>query len=72
MHYKEQIYTLNDKIAVQTWLDGASEAIFDELKAKEALKLAQKINRQIDDGLIETPYKIPMTKALSLMPRKAL
>ncbi|MEM3437501.1 MAG: hypothetical protein QXP55_03055 [Nitrososphaerales archaeon] len=70
--YKEQIYTLNDKITIQTWLDGESEAIFEELKAKKALELAQKINRQIDDGLIETPYKIPMTKALTLMACKAL
>jgi hypothetical protein len=70
--YKEHIYTLNDKITIQTWLNRESEAIIKELKAKEALELARRINRQIDEGLIETPYKLPMSKALTLITRKAL
>jgi len=70
--YKEQIYTLNDKITIQTWLIKESESIIEELKAKEALRLSQRINRQIDEGFIETPYKLPIPKALILMTRKTL
>jgi hypothetical protein len=70
--YKEQIYTLNDKITVQTWFDKESEAIMEELKARGALELAQEINRQVDEGLTETPYRLPIPKALNLMIHKAL
>jgi len=70
--YKEQIYTLNDKITVQTWLDEESEAIMEELKAKGALEIAKEINHQIDEELIETPYKLPISKTLNLMIHKAL
>ena len=70
--YKEQLYTLNDKITIETWSDRERESLVDELKVKEALKLSQKLNHAIDEGLIETPHKLPIIRALALMGRKAL
>lgn len=68
--YKEQIYTLNDYFIVKKWTTGRSFKLAEELKCRPALELSIKLNRLIEEGVLETPYKLPPPIWLKIMMRK--
>ncbi|MBS7613181.1 hypothetical protein KEJ48_02910 [Candidatus Bathyarchaeota archaeon] len=68
--YKEQIYTLNDYFTVKKWATGRSFKLVEELSCRPALELSIKLNRLIEDGVLETPYKLPPSIWLTIMMHK--
>jgi hypothetical protein len=68
--YKERIYTLNDYITVEKWTSKKTIKLAQELKCMEALRTAINLNRKIRHGTLETPYKIPTQKWLTMLARK--
>ncbi len=64
--YKEKIYTLNDYITIMKWANQKTLELAEELKCLPALKLATQINKTVEEGLIELPYKIPTTTWVKL------
>ncbi|MHA1833584.1 MAG: nucleotidyltransferase family protein [Candidatus Baldrarchaeia archaeon] len=65
--YKERIYTLNDYFTVSEWVLRKSFDIADELDCLQALRFAMNLNRGINDGLLETPFRIPVLSWLVLL-----
>ncbi len=70
--YKEQIYTLNDYFTIKKWATGRSFRLAEELSCRQALELSVKLNRLIEDGFIETPYKLPPPLWLTIVMHKLL
>ena len=56
---KEWIYTLNDYYTVSRWLDSRALDLCRELGCIYEAGYALTINRMIEEGIIETPFKIP-------------
>lgn len=69
--YKERIYTLNDYFTTRRWLSKGSIRLAWELGCTPALELAMRLNRGIELGTVEAPYKIPLPLWLSVWFRKA-
>lgn len=57
--YKEHIYLLIDYFVVKRWLDKRAVSLAEELEAGLALGLSVALNKAIDAGALETPYKFP-------------
>jgi len=70
--YKERIYTLNDYFTVKEWAREETFKLAEKLKCTSCLNIAVKINEAIEKGLIEAPYKIPVTTWAKLLVRKIM
>ena len=70
--YKERIYTLNDYFTVKEWAREETFKLAEKLKCTSCLNIAVKINEAIEKGLIEAPYKIPVTTWAKLLVRKII
>jgi hypothetical protein len=68
--YKERIYTLNDYFTVDRWTSRKTIKLAQELRCEEALKIAINLNRKIRQGILETPYRIPLPTWLAILTRK--
>jgi hypothetical protein len=68
--YKERIYTLNDYFTVKEWTTEETFKLAKKLRCTSGLNLAMKINEAIEKGLIEAPYKIPVTTWTKLLAQK--
>jgi hypothetical protein len=68
--YKERIYTLNDYFTVKEWATEETFKLAKKLRCTSSLNLVVKINEVIEKGLIEAPYKIPVTTWAKLLVRK--
>ena len=67
--YKERIYTLNDYATVKGWLSKKTLRLAEELECQQAVSLAQRIHRGIEERKHVLPYRIPLplwVKALAL------
>lgn len=70
--YKERIYTLNDYFTVREWATEETFKLAEKLKCTSCLNIAVKINEGIEEGLIEAPYKIPVTTWTKLLVQKVV
>lgn len=68
--YKERIYTLNDYFTLKKTLSKRSFELAKGLHCEESLKLIIAINRNVDEGLLGLPYKIPIALWFKLMTQK--
>ena len=68
--YKEQIFTLNDKMTIEAWFDAETRTILEEAKSTEAYEFLRTVSRKVEEGLLDTPYRVPSVTALSLLARK--
>jgi len=67
---KEWIYTLNDYFTVSKWLNKKSIRLSEELNCEYEVKLAIKLNKSIERGYVEAPYKIPAIQILKIWSNK--
>lgn len=67
---KEWIYTLNDYYTISMWLDNRALNLCRELDCMYEARLALSINKMIEEGIIETPYKIPNIYKFKVWSRK--
>lgn len=68
--YKERIYTLNDFFTVRKWISRETFKLARDLKCKKAVELALKINKEISEGVVGAPYKVPSSLWLTLLTQK--
>lgn len=68
--YKERIYTLNDYFTTEKWTSKRTLKLAQESKCENAVKTALNLNREIRQGLLETPYRIPATTWFTILLRK--
>ena len=68
--YKEGIYTLNDFFVIKKWVSKRSFKLAEELNCEPALRLATNLNRMIEKGSLEVPYRLPPPMLFTLMLRK--
>jgi len=68
--YKERIYTLNDYFAVKEWVSDRSFKLADELNCRPALELALNLNRAVEKGFLQMPYRLPLPAWIILLLRK--
>ncbi|MCC6019217.1 MAG: hypothetical protein LM601_09320 [Candidatus Verstraetearchaeota archaeon] len=70
--YKERIYTLNDYFTVKEWATEETFKLAKKLRCTSSLNLVVKINEAFEEGLVEAPYKIPVTTWAKLLVRKII
>ncbi len=58
--YKEKLYTLNDYFTIRRWLSRRALSLAEEVVCRDALNLSLRMNKQIEEELIEAPYRIPL------------
>jgi len=70
--YKERIYTLNDYIAVRTWLSEKTLRLAEELRCLDAVNEALAIHRLVEEHGVVLPYRIPFAKWVNILRSKIL
>ena len=68
--YKEHIYLLMDYFVIKQWLSSKAASLAEELNVAYALKLALMLNKAIESGQIEAPYRFPITLTARILMRK--
>ncbi|MEM2533894.1 MAG: hypothetical protein QXK12_07735 [Candidatus Nezhaarchaeales archaeon] len=68
--YKEHVYLLADYYVVRYWLNNKALSLARELRAEEAVKIALRLNEQIEGGQVETPVKLKPIQVMELLARK--
>lgn len=68
--YKEHIYLLSDYYVVKHWVSSRTLDLAQELKAGDALRLAMSLNKQIEEGRVETPVKLGPAQTLRILAGK--
>ncbi|MEM2046018.1 MAG: hypothetical protein QXO20_07585 [Candidatus Bathyarchaeia archaeon] len=68
--YKEHIYLLTDYYTVKYWLNNKALSLARELRAKEAVKTALRLNEQIEAGQVEAPVKLKPIQVMEILTRK--
>lgn len=62
--YKEHMYLLADYYVIKQWMNSKAVNLAKELNVEEAVKISIRLNRQIEQSLMETPIKLkPMETA---------
>ncbi len=69
--YKEMLYTLNDYVTVKAWNDERTAKLATELRCKPLLDYIEKLNKAVEEGLVELPYRIPLPTWMKLWSSKA-
>jgi len=64
--YKEQIITLNDYYTAKFYLNDKSLEIAEELKVLDAILYSMNFLKQVKQGLVNLPYKIPIRDVIKL------
>ena len=62
--YKEHMYLLSDYYVVREWLNGRALSLAYELNVVDSLEIAVTLNKLIERGFIETPYKLPLPRTM--------
>jgi len=59
--YKEHLYLLIDYFTSREWLSKRALRLSVELNIENGVKVATQLNKLIEGGLVELPYKLPLT-----------
>lgn len=62
--YKEHMYLLSDYYVVRGWLNESALSLAYELNVVDSLEVAVTLNKLIERGFIETPYKLPLPRTI--------
>jgi len=64
--YKEHIVLLLDCLTVKKWLSRKVLRLADEFMVRGSLDLVLAVCRGVEEGVVEAPYKIPLTRVVKL------
>lgn len=56
--YKERIYTLNDYVTVERWLDGRGHILARELGVESGVELVLAIHEAVKRGEVALPHRV--------------
>ncbi|MEM4854724.1 MAG: hypothetical protein QXE75_04825 [Sulfolobales archaeon] len=68
--YKEHVYLLSDYYVTREWLSRKVLGLAEELKVEEALRMALRLNEQIEKGQIEAPVRLRSMQVMEFLASK--
>ncbi|MEM0232739.1 MAG: hypothetical protein QXL22_01830 [Candidatus Nezhaarchaeales archaeon] len=68
--YKEHVYLLSDYYVAREWLNRKALNLARELKVEDAVEVALRLNKQIEEGLVEAPVKLTPAQLAVVLAKK--
>ncbi|MEM4489098.1 MAG: hypothetical protein QXK88_09960 [Desulfurococcaceae archaeon] len=68
--YKEHVYLLSDYYMAREWLNRKALNLARELKVEDAVEVALRLNKQIEEGLVEAPVKLTPAQLAVVLAKK--